>query len=347
MYLTTPHPMQRYWDILSANVQATALEYALQHGILAKLQQPLTSEQLARKLMLEPQATARLLELLWSMELLDRRPQTSCTTPAQVQYVLSSTAHTYLLDDTEHNCSQAWLFRAKTLHQSSKTLIAALEGRLAGNHFAAVQPEQAWANAAREQIAQEQRTITAPAVIQLLREKIAVPSQGRFLDLGGGPGFISIELARQYPELTGTIFDLPATAEVADSNIRAAGLQERLCSRGGNAISDDLGGPYDMIWCSSVLHFLPDLDTALCKITAALKPEGLLICAHAEISDTAAEALRILPFYLPLMLRGHYVPHRDELPCAFRRHGLVLLDSHQLLHSPMAPIWIHTGKKQI
>ncbi len=343
MDLTSPHPMQRYWNLASAGLQIHALEYAMTSGLLSVLKSPSTSANLAKRLQLDPKATSVLLELLWSMDVLQRKAPEGNT--ADNGYTLTPFAERYLLEDAEQSCAQAWRFRAQTLNTCGQSLQAFLEGRLQGNDFAAVQPEQAWANAAKGQIAQEQRTITAPAVVQLLREQVAIPSQGRFLDLGGGPGFISIELARQYPELTGTVFDLPATAEVANSNIRAAGLQDRLNSRGGNAISDDLGGPYDLIWCSSVLHFLPDLDAVLHRATAALKPGGLLICAHAEIADTAAEALQTLPFYMPLMLRGHYVPHQGELPAAFLRHNLFPLGSHQLLHSPMAPIWIHTGKK--
>jgi len=345
MDLTSPHPMQRYWNLASAVLQVQALEYAMTSGLLNALKTSSTCTKLAKQLHFDPKATAVLMELLWSMDILERKKSEGGSVEATL-YTLTPSAKRYLLDDADQGYAKAWRFRTETLNTCGQNLPAYLEGRLEGNDFAAVQSEQAWAHAAQGQIAQEQRTITAPAVAQLLRE-IEIPFRGRFLDLGGGPGFVSIELALQYPEMTGTVFDLPSTAEVANSNIKAAGLQERLDTLGGNAATDDLGGPYDLIWCSSVLHFLPDIDTVLHRMIAALKPGGLLVCAHAEIANTAAEALQTLPFYMPLMLRGHYVPHQDELPTILQRHNLTLLDSRQLLHAPMTPIWVHTGRKPV
>lgn len=345
MDLTSPHPMQRYWDLASAGLQIKALEYAMASGLLFQLKTPSTPEALANKLHLVPNATSVLLELLWSMEVLRREPVEDSPSPETFRYALSPAASRYLLDESEQSCAQAWRFRMQTLNTCGQSLAAFIEGRLQDSDFAAVQPEQAWANAARTQIAQEQRAITAPAAVRLLQQQLNIPRTGHFLDLGGGPGFISIELAQHCPALTGTVFDLPATTDVAADNIREAGLQHRLNTRAGDAATDDLGGPYDLIWCSSVLHFLPKLDEMLQRLQAVLNPGGMLICAHAEISASPAEALQTLPFYLPLMLRGHYVPHQNELPSALARNGFVHLSAHRLQHSPMTPIWIHTGRK--
>ncbi|MBA4501758.1 class I SAM-dependent methyltransferase [Marinobacterium marinum] len=344
MDLTSSHPLQRYWDLASARLQAHALEHAINMGLLHHFESPATPSAVAHRLQLAPDATAAFLELLWSMEILQRTPTSSSSSEA-FTYQLTPVASRYLLDTGEHSCALAWRFRMQALETCGQNLSAFLEGRMTGNDAEYAPSEQAWAEAAKTQIAQEQSSVTAPAVAQLLKQKIDIPATGRFLDLGGGPGFISIALAHQYPGWTGTLFDWPATAEVAAGNIQAAGLNSRLSTCGGDATRDDLGGTYDLIWCSSVLHFLPDLDLALQRFWTALQPGGLLICAHAEIGTTPDNALKSLPFYLPLMLRGHYVPHQGELPNALKRNGFEYLSTHALTHSPMTPVQIHTGRK--
>ncbi len=234
MDLTSPHPMQRYWNLASAVLQVQALEYAMTSGLLNALKTSSTCTKLAKQLHFDPKATAVLMELLWSMDILERKKSEGGSAETTL-YTLTPSAKRYLLDDADQGYAKAWRFRTETLNTCGQNLPAYLEGRLEGNDFAAVQSEQAWAHAAQGQIAQEQRTITAPAVAQLLRE-IEIPSRGRFLDLGGGPGFISIELALQYPEMTGTVFDLPSTAEVANSNIKEAGCKNGWTLLGGTPL---------------------------------------------------------------------------------------------------------------
>ena len=83
----------------------------------------------------------------------------------------------------------------------------------------------------------------------------------------------------------GVVFELPEAADVAAQHIAEAGLASRLEARGGDLARDDIGTGYDLIWCSSVLHFVPELSACLAKLHAALKPGGELICVHAEIPD--------------------------------------------------------------
>ena len=52
-------------------------------------------------------------------------------------------------------------------------------------------------------------------------------SLGRVVDVGGGNGALMIALLTAYPELRGTVFDLPATAEAARKALTAAGFADR------------------------------------------------------------------------------------------------------------------------
>jgi hypothetical protein len=73
--------------------------------------------------------------------------------------------------------------------------------------------------------------ISAPAVA----EAIDLPPDRplRLLDVGGGHGGYSMALARRYPNLTATVFELPAAAEVAREIIQAARMTQRVTVRAG------------------------------------------------------------------------------------------------------------------
>jgi cyclopropane fatty-acyl-phospholipid synthase-like methyltransferase len=84
------------------------------------------------------------------------------------------------------------------------------------------------------------------------------------LDLGGGAGTNAIAFCQIYPELTATVFDLPATLRLTETTIKDAGLESRIALRAGDFNQDGLGGPYDVVLMSDILHYQPfDTNQAL------------------------------------------------------------------------------------
>jgi predicted O-methyltransferase YrrM len=77
----------------------------------------------------------------------------------------------------------------------------------------------------------------------------------RMLDLGGGAGTNAIAFCRVYPELTATVFDLPATLRLTEKTVKDAGLDARITLKPGNFNTDALGGPYDVVLMSDILHY--------------------------------------------------------------------------------------------
>lgn len=88
-----------------------------------------------------------------------------------------------------------------------------------------------------------------------LARRLNLNGAQHFLDVGGGAGTNAIAFCREYPELTASVFDLPQTLKVAQENIRQAGLQERINLLSGNFNSDSLGGSYDVVLMSDILHY--------------------------------------------------------------------------------------------
>lgn len=104
------------------------------------------------------------------------------------------------------------------------------------------------------------------------------------LDLGGGPGTYSMEMARKGVEVT--LFDYPEAIKVAKR------LIEKKKVRGVNFMSgdfmvDDIGGGYDLIFVSQILHSYSEKNNLLIlrKCKKALNRGGRIIIQEFYISE--------------------------------------------------------------
>lgn len=77
----------------------------------------------------------------------------------------------------------------------------------------------------------------------------------RLLDLGGGAGTNAIAFCRVYSDVTATVFDLPATLTLTEKTVKKAGLESRITLHPGDFNTDHLGGPYDVVLMSDILHY--------------------------------------------------------------------------------------------
>ena len=340
MPFTTSHALQPYWDLAVAPVQADALAAALELGIFDVLATPHTPAQLADTLSLHAPHTALLLELLWSMQVLER--DVADTDASTQRYRCTASTLQYFCRASVAFCGDAWLYRLHALRHFAtqlNTLVCA--GGKAAPYSAANGIN--WAAAAQQQIGQEQRAVTMRAALSVMQRIAPFAARNtplRLLDLGGGPGWVAIALAQAHAGVHGCVFDWPETVAVAAANIAHAQLSERLETQGGDLDSDDIGGDYDLIWCSSVLHFVPDMAAALRKMHAALKPAGMLVCVQAEIAPAAEDAARVLPYYLPMRMLGRTVTRQGELAQLLRDAGWRQVEQYGASDFPMAPVQV-------
>ena len=348
MTFNTPHALQPYWDLAVAPVQADALAAALELDIFDVLTTPHTPTQLARTLSLHAPHTALLLELLWSMHVLER-DEAPGLGDSEASYRCTATSLHYFCRASVAFCGDAWLYRLHALrHFATQLGTLVREGGKASPSPGNIANGVNWAAAAQQQIGQEQRAFTMRAALSVM-ERIA-PFAGRdtalrLLDLGGGPGWVAIALAQAHPGLQGSVFDWPETVAVAAANIAHAGLSARLDTIGGDLAADDIGSGYDMLWCSSVLHFVPDMPAALRKMHAALQPGGVLVCVQAEIAPTPHDAARVLPYYLPMRMLGRAVTRQGELAQHLRSAGFARIEQYQASDFPMAPVQVLIARK--
>jgi cyclopropane fatty-acyl-phospholipid synthase-like methyltransferase len=121
-----------------------------------------------------------------------------------------------------------------------------------------------------------------------LAKRLQLNEPVRFLDLGGGAGTNAIAFCQVYPQLSATVFDLPATLRVTEKTVKDAGLESRISLRAGDFHKDDLGGPYDVVLMSDILHYQPfESNEALVgKVFAHLAPGGRLIIKDRFLDET-------------------------------------------------------------
>jgi SAM-dependent methyltransferase len=101
----------------------------------------------------------------------------------------------------------------------------------------------------------------------------------RMLDIGGGPGLMSIAFCKQFPELTSTIMELPNLVEHGKSYIREAGMQDRISYIPGDVFENDMGKGYDL---ALMVNFIHAINEEQCRLIVrrtydALAPGGMLV----------------------------------------------------------------------
>jgi ubiquinone/menaquinone biosynthesis C-methylase UbiE len=85
-------------------------------------------------------------------------------------------------------------------------------------------------------------------------KKIPLRKGERVLDLGGGPGTYGVEWAKRYPGTSVTVFDTPETLAITRKILKEKGASLQVALREGDFLRDRLGGPYDFVWISQILH---------------------------------------------------------------------------------------------
>ncbi|QGN35680.1 methyltransferase [Microlunatus sp. Gsoil 973] len=141
----------------------------------------------------------------------------------------------------------------------------------------------------------------------------------RLLDVGGGSAAFDIELCRQHPGLTATVFELPMVCEIAARKIKEAGLAERIQTTAGDFFADpSLPAGHDTILLSMILHDWAEDDcrSILGKCWEALPGGGQVIISELLVNDerTGPPAAAMMSLNMLVETEG-----RNYTPAEYRR----------------------------
>ena len=131
----------------------------------------------------------------------------------------------------------------------------------------------------------------------------AVGTKGvkKALDLGGGPGTYSMEMARKGVSVT--LFDRPETIKIAKNVIGRSGAAG-IHFIEGDFLYDDIGGGYDLIFISQVLHSCSEGESlrTLEKSRKALNRKGRLAIQEFHLEEDRTRPVQSALFSVNMLV---------------------------------------------
>ena len=127
----------------------------------------------------------------------------------------------------------------------------------------------------------------------------------KILDLGGATGIIGLSIAKENPDMSCVIYDMPPMEDAIGESIRQLGLSGRAEAMTGDFTKDDIGGGYDIILaCASMNFAKPCIDTVMIKVYNALNENGVFICISDGVSADGTYPPEVVVGWLPYALAG-------------------------------------------
>jgi 2-polyprenyl-3-methyl-5-hydroxy-6-metoxy-1,4-benzoquinol methylase len=241
----------RLWGGFRASrVVLTANNFA----VFEHLRTPATANDMARIVGLDLRATEILLDALTALGLLEKTGNKYRNTEIAKQFLLKDSS--WYQGDMLRHADSLW----KSWSGLDEVVRSGLPNRSGGrDHDSFI---RAMHNNA---------VFRAPDVIKT----IDLRGVKKALDLGGGPGTYSMELASR--GIAVTLFDLPNTVDIAEKLITESGTGNIDFIR-GDFHSDDIGAGYDLVFISQIFHSLSVDDNLMLlkKARNAMAPKGTI-----------------------------------------------------------------------
>jgi len=120
------------------------------------------------------------------------------------------------------------------------------------------------------------------------------PQEASILDVGCGTCAQSMRLARRGFQVLAIDFS-PVALKKAETEIRSAGLQDRITLRREDILSLTLGDDsFEYLLCWGVLMHIADLERAISELVRVCKPGGRIIISEGNMSSLQSRLLRVL-----------------------------------------------------
>jgi hypothetical protein len=281
-FLASPFAPLAFFDSCLPLVQATALMAAARHGVFEGLRDgPSTIQDLATRLKLDSGTLLLVLRVLAA---------NGYVSPAgSGSYQLSDTARAQLLEDSPERLT-AWLRLIEGIWDMFARTGEVLRTGQGIDYHGQFHDAEQWADYQAAMLELARRF--APIVAAMVPVK---PGATRLLDIGGSHGLYGALIARGHPPLRSQVLDLPPAVDQARRLAAAEGLDDVVSHMAGNALTDDLGDGWDVVFMANILHHFTPAQIAelAARVRAATTPGATVaICEVVQACpDEPAELL--------------------------------------------------------
>lgn len=267
------------WDTWMSMFHFPTLTVADEIGLFPLLKEiPLTASDVASKLSLGARATEALLGVMTSLNYLVQQDG---------KFSLTEVSRNFLLPEAP--CYWGGMLKLMANNPLSHSdLLEALKK----DKSSVYQEQDVWE--AHELEPDKARLFTFAMQSMTMAGALGVAKYGnwegvnRLLDVGGGSAAVSVALAKSFPQLQCTIFELPVVCDIAKEYIDDANLSEQIDTYAGNFFTDSLPLGYDAILFGNIFH---DWGWEKCLHLAkrsfeALQSGGQIYLHEMLLSDT-------------------------------------------------------------
>lgn len=297
----------RYYRAIQ-NYQETQLLFtSIQMDIFSLLDTPLTATEVANKTACTPHKMELLLLALVSVGFLEKQGDYFVNTENSRKF-LSRSSPVYLGENI--------LFREKM------TSLSDLELKLKSIDDTAVQGYE-FDELARVTIP-EMYAGRVQSFIDGMKKLYPDKDQTiRILDLGGGTGILSIEVARCFPNSKAIVFERSDVAKITEKIIKQYHMEGRVDVIAGDFNTDDFGDTYDVVIASGILNFVRgDIALFAKKVSDALNDGGYWIVI-GQFAEHSYDVPQNMVSWLSGFLDGVPLPPSNEmLSTALKKSGL-------------------------
>ncbi len=269
---------------------------AIELSLFDALKEPVTSEEVARKLSTHAGNTKFFLDGLVCCDLAEKKDGLYRNTPVAETF-LTSDSPTYLGDFLTRT--------SKILLQLSGDMMPLIKnGPQKETREGYEGAQDVWSGLVSE-MTRYALSGNAQKVTGIISQLPEFPTFSKMLDLGGCSGGYAMTFIAAHPDLRAVLFDQPAVIREAEPLIEEYGYTERIETMGGDFISDAIGEGYDFIWASATLNFCRDsLHVVLKKAYDALEPGGVFACMQEGLTNKGSQPQEIVLPLLPWVFAG-------------------------------------------
>ncbi|MBZ5588641.1 MAG: methyltransferase domain-containing protein [Acidobacteriia bacterium] len=138
-----------------------------------------------------------------------------------------------------------------------------------------------------------------------LWDNVDLGAFGHLVDVGGGPGELTLAALERFPNLTATVFDLPDVLPIARGYAAGRAVGRRLDFKVGDALKSRIP-PCDVALVSSLLHsYGPDGVAKIARnVAAGVRPGGLVLIREFMWDDEAHSGPPTTALFAVNMLSG-------------------------------------------